>query len=374
MRIERFKVERWMDEYEGFAKYNLGETCIDSLKLGELLDLCGKSREEFMDEIMGERLVYGWIHGSPDLKNGVANLYESLAAEDILPTHGGISANHMVLAELSESGKNMVTVVPTYQQHYSIPESLGVEVRKVWLKREKDFVLDPQDMREAVDKDTVLISICNPDNPTGAFVPKDVMEEIVAMAREVGAYIICDEAYRGRFEDGTMMYSVADLYEKGIATASMSKVFGLAGLRLGWVATRDKDLMDRLHGRRDYDTISCGYIDDILASLALANKEKIYERNEKIQLRGRETLDKWVSSTPGASYVKPKAGTTALVFYDADVPSEEFSAHLARDKGTLTVPGAAFDIEHSFRIGYAFSPDVLQQGLDVIAETLEEYK
>ena len=373
MKLERFKVERWMDEYEGFLTYDLGETCVDSLEVGELLELCGKDPAEFMEELKGERLVYGHIHGSPELKNGIAGLYKNLTADDVVPTHGGISANHMVIACLVEPTDNVVAVLPTYQQHYSIPESIGAEVRMSWLKKENNFLPDLQELEQLIDENTKLISICNPDNPTGAFVPEDMMKEIVKMAEKVGAYILCDEAYRGVPADGGYMYSIADLYDKGVATSSMSKIFGLAGLRMGWIATKDKDLMAQCHGRRDYDTISCGYIDDILASMALANKDKIFARSAKILEQGREILDKWVSETEGVSYVKPAAGTTALIFYDKDVPSFDFCVKLVKERGVLTTPGSAFEMEHCFRIGYAFSPDVLQKGLSTIADLLKEY-
>lgn len=374
MRLDTFKVERWMDEYEGFLTYDLGETCVDSLKIGELLKLCGKDPAEFMKELEDRRMVYGWIHGSDELKKGIASLYETMTVDDVVPTHGGISANHMVLAELAEPGKNVVTFVPTYQMHYSIPESIGAEVRKLHLKKEEKFLPNLEELKKLVDKDTVLIDICNPDNPTGAVIPKETMVKIVEIAKSVDAYLLCDEAYREYYEDGSAMYSAADLYEKGISTSSMSKFFGLAGLRIGWIATKDKDFMHRMHGRRDYDTISCGVIDDILAGMALAHKDKLIERNSKIIREGRAVLDQWVKDTPSVDYIKPMGGNTALVYYDVDVPSFEFCAHLVKDNGVLVTPGSAFEFEHCFRIGYAFSPDKLKIGLDIIAKTIEEYR
>lgn len=374
MKLERFKVERWMDEYEGFLTYDLGETCIDSLEVGELLDICGVDRDTFFKTIADKRLVYGWIHGSPEFNQGVANLYKDLKPEQVVPMHGAIGANHSVIACLVEPTDNVVSVLPTYQQHYSIPASYGAEVRKTWLKRENNFMPNVEEIRSLVDKNTKLIAINNPDNPTGAFVPEETMKEIVEIARANDAYILCDEVYRGEFEDGSYMYSICDLYEKGVSTGSMSKVFGLAGLRMGWIATKDAELMKAVHGRRDYDTISLGTFDDILASIALANKDKIFARNNKILFEGRKILDQWVNETEGISYVKPVAGTTALVYYDKKVPSFDFCVHLVKDRGVLVTPGEAFDMEGCFRIGYAFSPDVLKKGLDIIAQTLSEYE
>jgi len=147
MKLERFKVERWMDEYEGFLTYDLGETCIDSLEVGELLDICGIDREEFFKSVADKRLVYGWIHGSPEFNQGVANLYKDLKPEHVVPMHGAIGANHSVIACLVEPTDNVVSVLPTYQQHYSIPASYGAEVRKTWLKKENNFLPDIEEIR-----------------------------------------------------------------------------------------------------------------------------------------------------------------------------------------------------------------------------------
>ena len=168
------------------------------------------------------------------------------------------------------------------------------------------------------------------------------------------------------------MPPIVDLYDKGISVGSMSKCFSLAGLRLGWVATKDKALTALMHERRDYDTISCGVLDDMIASLALQNKEKIFDRNRSILLKNREILDKWVEETEGVEYVKPVAGTTALIEYDIDMPSYDLCKKLIKEKGVLFTPGAAFEMEGAVRIGYAFDSELLREGLDKFAEFLIE--
>ena len=163
-----------------------------------------------------------------------------------------------------------------------------------------------------------------------------------------------------------------DLYEKGISVGSMSKTFSMAGVRLGWIATRDEDLMHLLMERRDYDTISCGVIDDKLAALALQNKDKIFERNSEILLNNRKILDDWVNETPEVYYQRPVAGTTALVYYKKDMPSYELFVKLLESKGVLFTPGECFEMEGAVRIGYAFDSKLLKQGLDLFAEFLRE--
>jgi len=371
MKIKTFKVEQWMNEYEDDAIYNLAETCIDSLTVGELLELAGKDPDAYLNDLKDLRLTYGHIYGSPDLLNGIASLYESVKPQDIIPTHGAVGANNMVITTLVEPTDNVISVMPTYQQHYSIPESIGAEVRILQLRPENAFLPDLEELRSLVDENTKMITVNNPDNPTGSWIPRDVMEEVVAIASSVGAYLVSDEVYRGISEGGSYMHSVCDLYEKGISVGSMSKVFSLAGLRLGWIVCRDPQVIEAIRERRDYDTISCGKLDDLLASLALAHKEQIFARNAKILHDNREILDRWVNETEDVWYVKPQAGTTALVYYKKDIPSYELCERLMKEKGLMFTPGSCFELENCVRIGYAFDPELLKTGLEIFAEFLK---
>lgn len=374
MKIKTFKVEQWMNEFENDAVYNLGETCIDSLTIGELLEICGKDPDEYLSDLKKVRMTYSNIYGSKEFLQGVADMYENLPAEGVVPTHGAVGANNQIITTLIEPTDNMVCVMPTYQQHYSIPESIGAEVRILQLRPENEFLPDIEELKSLVDENTKMITLNNPDNPTGSWIPKDEMLKVVEIAKSVGAYVLCDEVYRGISEDGSYMHSIVDIYEKGISVGSMSKVFSLAGLRMGWIATRDLEVVEQVRERRDYDTISCGVLDDMIAALALENKEAIFARNREILLKNRAILDKWVNETEGVHYVRPVAGTTALVYYDMDIPSYDLCVRLIKEKGLLFTPGEAFEMEGAVRIGYAFDSKLLQQGLDKFAEFLNENK
>lgn len=372
MKIKTFKVERWMNEFENDAIYNLGETCIDSLTIRELLQLAGRDADEYMKQLLDTRLTYSHIFGSPEFLRGVAELYRDLNPDQVIPTHGAIGANNQVITAVIGPEDNMISVMPTYQQHYSIPESIGAEVRPLKLKPEDNFLPNLDELRRLVDQNTKMITINNPNNPTGSWIKTDVMEQIAEIARSVDAYVLCDEVYRGISEDGSYMRSIVDIYEKGISVGSMSKIFSLAGLRMGWIATKSEEVLHQCHERRDYDTISCGVIDDKLASLALSHKEEIFARNREILRKNREILDQWVQETPGVHYLKPVAGTTALVYYDKEIPSYQLCVKLIREKGVLFTPGECFEMEGCVRIGYAFDSKTLKEGLDRFAELLRE--
>ncbi|MDE6139197.1 MAG: aminotransferase class I/II-fold pyridoxal phosphate-dependent enzyme, partial [Candidatus Gastranaerophilales bacterium] len=309
MKIDKFKVEKWFNEYEKDAVYDLADTCVESLSVDELLAITGE-REKHINEIFSRKLNYGAIHGSERLKNAICTMYNNQSVENITITHGAIGANHLVILTLVEPGDKVVSIVPTYQQHYSIPKSFGANVEMFFLEEKNNWLPDIDKLEQVVDKNTKLICLNNPNNPTGAVIPDEMLRKIVEIAEKSNAYILCDEVYRGLNHNGDpFAESVADIYEKGISTGSMSKVFSLAGLRLGWIAA-EKSIMEQINSQREYNTISVGILDDYFAALAIENKDKIIKRNlEKIAI-GKKILTDWAKSEPKVRLVTPQGGTT----------------------------------------------------------------
>ncbi|MDN5585044.1 MAG: aminotransferase [Brevibacterium sp.] len=368
--IEAFAVEQWMDEYEESCRFNLAETCVRSLTVDELVDLTG-DRAAFWEQLGTMQLTYGPIIGSPRLRELVAELYDHAGADDVMITHGAIGANSLAYSALVERGDHVVTVVPTYQQHYSIPESLGAEVDLVHLRADDDWLPRLEDIAAAVRPNTKLIALNNPNNPTGALIPRQQMEAIVDIAREVGAWVLCDEVYRGVDQNGDgFTASIADLYEFGISTGSMSKPYALAGLRLGWIVG-PQDFLAAVAIHRDYTTISVGRIDDALAIVALENRTTILARSRAITRENLAVLDDWVASRADVSWVKPQSGTTALLGYDADIDSYDFCRRLLAEHGVMFTPGDAFGIPKTLRIGFADDHEVLKTGLTLTGEFLD---
>ncbi|HBF74376.1 MAG TPA: aminotransferase [Lactobacillus sp.] len=368
MKMKTFGVEQWMDEYETDATYNLGETCVSPLSLRALLSLTDTDEQTFTQKMLTTRLTYGDIVGAPELRAGITQLYQNLNPENVVTTHGAIGANSLVLTTLVDPDDEVVVVTPTYQQLQSIPETIGATVRLLALKPENDYLPDIAQLKTLVNDKTKLIVLNNPDNPSGSLMPQEHLQRIIEVAKSVDAYVLCDEVYRHLTQTDTYSPSVIDLYDKGISTSSMSKVFSLAGLRLGWVATHDKAFMQTILSHRDYNTISCGVLDEMVAEVALNHKDTLLKRNRGIVRKNLAILNDWVNSQPHISWVKPQAGTTALLHYDFALPSEEFCDQLFKQTGVLLVPGAEFDIEHALRIGYAFESKELQTGLDKLSE------
>jgi len=372
MKMKDFGVEIWMDLYENDCTYNTAETCVDSISLRELEQLAGVPEGQLVNEMYDLRLGYGEIPGRTELREGIASLYRSVKPKQILTTNGAIGANFLTHYALVEPGDEVVAIIPTYQQHYSIPESLGADVKRMFLKKEEHFLPNLDELRNLVSEKTKLICINNPNNPTGSLMDEAYLKGIVDIARECGAYILCDEVYRHLNHDGAYYPSIVDLYEKGISTGSMSKVFSLAGLRLGWIVAPE-EVIEKAFNIRHYNIISVGRLDEIAAAFALKHKDKILERSLRICRDNLAIVDAWVAAEPRFHYLKPEAGTVTLLYYDMDISSTDLCKELLVNTGVLFVPGDCFEMGRCVRIGYAYSQKELKDGLDVLSGYLRKF-
>ena len=372
MKIEPFKVEEWMNAYETGARYNIAETCVDSVSLDELFELTGENKGKFWNEFSSQRLTYGYIEGNPSLKEGICSLYHTLKPDEIVPTHGAAGANHHIFYSLLEPGDRVISIIPTYQQLYAIPKSYGADVKMLHLKAENGYLPDLEELKRLAVSGTKMICINNPNNPTGALMSRELLMQIVEIAHSVDAYVLCDEVYRHLTQKDEWCESIVDLYEKGISVSSMSKVFSLAGLRLGWIAAHDQDVIKTCLSHRDYNLVSCGMFDEHLAGIALKHCDKLLARNRAIVRTNLEILNDWVQSELHMSYQKPQAGTTALVFYDFDMDSYEFCERMYYETGAFVTPGDCFEEKHSIRIGYASDTQELKDGLAAMSSFIRK--
>ena len=370
MFIEPFEVEIWMNEWETRCTYNLAETCVASITINELLALSGRDEADLY-ELLSMKLTYGDIEGSDRLRAAISKLYANTSIADITITHGTIAANMLVHKGLVERGDHVVSIIPTYQQHYSIPRSIEANVATLSLEASDGFLPDLDRLRSMVTLETKLIALTNPNNPTGALIERSMLEAIAEVADSAGAYLLCDEVYRGTGQVGDgMVPSIVDIYHRGISTAGMSKVFSLAGLRVGWVVA-PKELTEKIMIHRDYDTISVGMINDHFAAIALENASKVLARSQAITRENLAILDSWITNEPRVDWVKPRAGTTAMLKLDIPMSSREFCIDLLEKTGVMLTPGDAFDMEGYVRIGYANEREILEAGLSEMSAYLK---
>ncbi|KAL7954909.1 PLP-dependent transferase [Trichoderma compactum] len=304
VRFRHFEVERWMEAYEFTpGVLNIAETCVESVSIDQLAQLSGNNGN--LPPRTNTVLIYGAIRGSSTLRETIATLYEGvqIAPENVIITQGAIAANFLAFYSLIEPGDHVICVYPTYQQLYSVPESLGAEVSLWRLRPEQGFVPDMDELERLAKANTKMIVINNPNNPTGVPIPRDVV-------------------YRPLFHDGLgdnadVPPSVADLgYEKAIVTGSLSKAYSLGGIRVGWIASGDKAIVERLVEARHYVTISVSQLDDQVASYALspAVRGALMKRNTQQAKHNADMLKAFVEAHSSVcSWVAPTAGTTAFV-------------------------------------------------------------
>jgi aspartate/methionine/tyrosine aminotransferase len=369
MYIKPFGVEIWMNEFETKCELNLAETCVESISIKELLELSGRN-DLSLSELLPLKMTYGAIEGSERLRKAIAALYQKQSPSNIVTTHGTIGANSLVHQALVSRGDRVISVIPTYQQHYSIPESIGADLVQLRLKPEDGYLPNLAELKTLATPGTRLIAINNPNNPTGALMDRAYLEQVAAIAREAGAWLLCDEVYRGTNQQGDgSTESIADLYEKGISTASTSKAFSLAGLRVGWIAA-PREVIDAVLIHRDYNTISVGQLDEHFAAIAIEHADAILARSRAITRTNLAILAEWVDSEDHLSWFKPQSGTTALVKYHFDLPSRDFCIGLLQEEGVMFTPGSVMEMEGHVRIGYANNTEVLKQGLPRVSAYL----
>lgn len=370
MRIDTFKIEEWMNQYCPSAVYDLTSTCIEPLSIRELMTLAGIQRPL---EIFDTKLTYGDIHGSNRLKTAIKSLYTEQDLKNITVTHGAIGANQLVFESLLEKGDEVLSILPVYQQHYSIPKALGANVNVMFLREENKWQPNLKELENKLTYKTKIIALNNPNNPTGAVIPDETLERIAELASKHNIWILSDEVYRGlNLAENPYSKSMADIYDKGISVGSMSKTYSLPGLRVGWICARE-DLINEINKHREYNTISVSIIDDYYASIALENRAAIEKRNFQIMREGLKVLHDWLN---GEVYVKahlPQGGTTALLRYKKDVPSKTLCRKLQENTGVAILPGETLEMENTVRIGYCMNPQTLKFGLKEFSKFLRTF-
>lgn len=371
MKIEEFVLENWLNPAADSEKNKiyLGGSCVLPLTVEELFELTGESMEDFLEELKVMNLGYPEFEGTSRTRKAIANLYKGVEPEEVILVHGGTGANNTVVFTMIEETDNVISIMPNYQQFHSIPESIGAEVRQIDLKAKAGYKLDLDELRKAVDNNTKAILFTNPNNPTGSLLELEEMQEIVEIAKSVDAWVICDEMYRGLKEE--YMPSFADIYDKAIVTCSSSKIYSMAGTRVGWIICKDPEARKELFNRRSYDSICGGVFDEWIFAIALEHADKIFARARKIVNENKETIDKWLDGHKYLHQYAESYATTYLIHYDLDVDAEKFCDGLLDQKGVLVCHGDCFFLPHTFRITLSHAHN-LEEGLKLIDEYIEE--
>lgn len=375
-----FAVEQFMDKYETNISFNMAETCVDSLTIPEIVGMDKPATAKISDGLLSKKLTYGHIKGSPELRGAIASLYEGsgVTAEDVVVTNGAIGANFLTFYTVVNPGEHVIVITPSYQQLSSVPEMFGASVDLFEIKPEDNYRPRLDDLKEMVTKNkTKLLVINNPNNPTGFVWENDILADVVALCKENDVTILCDEVYRPlyHFEAQEPVKSIVSFgYDKTISTGSMSKAFSLAGLRVGWIVTKNKEYSLGFWEKRDYNTISVLILDDYVAAVALQNVDRLLERNHQICQKNLDLLLAFIDQhNDKLSWVRPRGGSTCFVKLNVSTTSMEFAEKLIQKYQTLLVPGEVFGMPGWLRIGYGNSTHDISEGLKCLGELLKEY-
>lgn len=374
MKVETFQLERWMSTWETRVEYDIAESGIYPMTTNELLDLVPSSeRAATLANLLDLRLGYTEARGTEALRTIIAGTYKNATPDDILVTTGAIEANYLLFNTLLEPGDHIVTIYPAYQQLYAVARAIGCDVSLWELTPENGFRYDLDALERLMRPNTKLIVANTPHNPTGAMLSEADLRRIHGLAESAGAWLLVDEAYRWLDLPGgdPMAPPIRDLGPRGISVGTMSKPFGLPGLRIGWIAA-PAEIVAQCWAARDYISLSPGKLNDALAQIALTVRDKIVARNWEIVTENLAIADAWFAEHADlASWTRPRGGLLALMKYDFAVPSREVSDVLAADFSVMLAPGSAFGYEGYLRIGVGQRPDVFAEGLRRAAVALE---
>lgn len=371
MKIKTFAVERWINTYEDNALYNLAETDAKPFTLKELLNI-GDS-ETVLEELLNTKISYNPTTGSERLKKIIASFYANTSPENILVTTGAIEADFLISNSLIEPGDTVVVQYPAYQALYSTAQARGANIKFWKMDIDKNYEPDIEELKDLIDDRTKLVVLNIPHNPTGAVISEEQLRTILAWAEAQEFWVLCDEVYHDfKLEEGTIPPPGRSLSPRAISVGSMSKSYGLSGLRLGWIAG-PADLINRCWSWKDYTSISNSPINDFLAAFALENKTKVIERNLKIARKNLKTLMEWFEThKKWFNYVIPKAGVLTFPQLNGlPFSTEEMCKKLFHEKGLLMVPGECFEMPGFLRIGFGNDSNMFEKGLSIFSEFLK---
>lgn len=369
MAFAPFEIEAYLSRYEQRIRYNYSESGVQPLSLGELLALAGKDPGYLADT----SLNYPEVNGQRELRERIATRYPGASADNVLVTVGASEANLLAATTLLAPGDEVVALTPTYLQFTGIASNLGFTVRRVALRQEADWALDVEALNAAVNERTRVVAVVNPNNPTGRILSEMEMAAVVTAAERVGAWLLADEVYAGSERDGgAETPSFYGRYPRVVALNSLSKAYGLPGLRIGWVVASD-DIIEALWRRHEYAVVSTTALANRLALLALdeAVRPRIIARTRALVRDGFALLEQHLARHEGVfSVVPPQASALSFVRYRLPLSSRELAARL-REHDVLMVPGECFGQDFHLRIASALPPDLLNPGLERLNTLVE---
>jgi len=361
-----FELEHYQSLYEHKVRYNLADSSVKCLNTREWLN------EAEQQALLDTGLFYPEVNGTLELRSAIAALYpNNPSPEQVLVTVGASQANSMVATTLLEAGDEVVVLSPGYRQIWGIAKNLGCTVKELRLDPDNNWQLDLNQLNTLVTDRTKLVAVVNPNNPTGTIFSQAEMEAIVAACARVGAWLHADEVYRGTERNqAEETPSFWGMYDKLICTSSLSKAYGLSGLRIGWTIS-SPEMMQELWRRHEYAVIAAAAPSMTLATIALQpmKRAQLLERQKQISRAGWQVLQEWIAQQDGLFSVNDSPATSiAFVRFHLPLSSFEFAERIRQEASVLVAPGAYLGAEEHLRITIGYEAEKVGAALDLVGQ------
>jgi len=349
MKINNFKLERYFAEHEFSAKYLLSSSDCDGFEMEYLLQQANSSEKNLW---LNLKLGYTESQGHPLLRQSIIQYYQTNNIDNVVVATPG-ELNFISMNVLLEPTDHVITVAPCYQSLYQVVKSIGSEL-SYWNPDNENWEFNPNDFEKLIQNNTKLLVINFPHNPTGAYLKREQLDDIVKIARKHNITIFSDEMYHKLNIDSEELPPISDIYEKGISLWGTSKTFGLAGLRTGWLVAQDADFLSKVVSYKDYLSICNSAPSEVLTLIALNHIDQFLQTNIKKIKKNVALFEQFTKNhSIIKSFVAPKAGSTSLVELDIKSTSLDFSNELVKETGIMTVPAEMFEHPGKYmRVGF----------------------
>jgi aspartate/methionine/tyrosine aminotransferase len=369
LRIEIFEMERMQSTYEFQVDYDMSESGIRPVCLNELIQMGFD-----LDSVLEMPLGYSQSDGTPEVKDLLSQIYPGATHANLEVTNGTSEANYLIALSQIEPGDQVAFQIPNYMQLWGVSKSLGATVNPFCLQSEKNWAIDWEAFEAAVNPNTRLVYISNPNNPSGAVLPPAAMQRIVERCERMDCLLIADEVYIGAEHGDQRTPSFWGMGDKVIVTSGLSKAYGIPGLRVGWIVG-PPTLVAECWSQHDYITIGPNKLSDRLTRVAIQekNRARLYGRTRAILKENRPLLEAWVKTVPQVSYVPSQAGAFTLLKLNTDTPDVDIVKSCMQNQSTLMVPGTHFGTPGYLRVWFGGQPDYIREGLRRIKAALASY-
>jgi aspartate/methionine/tyrosine aminotransferase len=353
MQLNPFRIEHYYAKYEFTAKYMLSNSDAQSRSIGELLDLEPTARERLESQWCG----YTEAPGAPYLRETIASIYDSIEANNVLVCSCAEEGIFLLYHTLLGTGDHAIIETPCYESALELARSTGAEIESWQRRYEDDWAHDLKNLEKLIKPNTKVIYINTPSNPTGLLMPRNIFEAVVNLALDKNIILFCDEVYRELEHDpSTRLPAACDVYENAVSLGSMSKTYGLPGLRLGWFATRNTELLEQLLAYKYYTTICNSAPSEFLSALALRHRQTLIDRNLEIVHKNLPLLEAFLERHKTIfEWVKPNASPIGFPRFKLNQDVHVFCEDVVKETSVLLLPGSVYDEPKHLRMGYGRS-------------------